>query len=118
MKVISIYIAALSLSLSAIAQDGSEPMFVNRETGETISVPTIDGDPQDRMAAMMDQQIKRMVSGMLEEQIRFLEVPENMRRIAKIARNYYKELVAAGFSEEEAILIVSNASLLPSVSNK
>lgn len=63
----------------------------------------------------LDNQLKRMVSITMEEQLVFLEKPETMERMAKILKKYHEELKEVGFSDDQAFEIISKTSLLTSL---
>ncbi len=66
------------------------------------------------MQQMMGPMMGEMMSGMLRAMSKTMSEPQIAQNFAAFTRNYYKALVAQGFSEEEAMKIVM-ASGLPSV---
>ena len=66
------------------------------------------------MQQMMGPMMGEMMSGMLKAVSKTMADPQIAQNFATFTRNYYKALIAQGFSEEEAMKIVM-ASGLPSV---
>jgi len=56
---------------------------------------------------MMSPMIGMMVKGMMETMFDFLAKPETAEKLAVYTRNYYDALIKKGFSEEEALRIVT-----------
>lgn len=60
----------------------------------------------------MKKMYAQTVQMMLESTLEYYESSEVLKRIAKLNKKYYDALVEAGFTEEQAVKIVSETSLL------
>jgi hypothetical protein len=61
----------------------------------------------EQMGPAMSSMMEMMWGGMLE----FLARPETVKRLAGFTRNYYKALIDEGFSEEQAMRIVTSGGI-------
>ena len=67
-----------------------------------------------QMAGMFNQMgpmYETMAAAMLEGNLKALDRPETIDRLAHFARRYYDALIRQGFSKEEALQIVAGAGI-------
>lgn len=64
-------------------------------------------DPLQKMGPAMSSMMANMMGGMLD----FLVRPETADQMATFMKNYYDSLVKKGFSEEQAMRIVTSGNL-------
>jgi hypothetical protein len=67
-------------------------------------------EPENIMG-MMGPMMSQMMDAMTESMLSTMAKPETTERLATFARNYHDALVAKGFSEEEAIKILTSVGM-------
>ena len=67
--------------------------------------------PSPEEQQMMQQMMSSMMGLMMEGMARSMAKPEFAQNMAAFMRNYYKALIAQGFTEEEAMKIVTSAGI-------
>ena len=105
-------IAAVSLAVAAgaaLAEDKT-----TAESSEQSRAASSRSPSAVEMQQMMGPMMGEMMSGMLRAMSKTMADPQIAQNFATFTRNYYKALIAQGFSEEEAMKIVM-ASGLPSM---
>ena len=116
-------IGAVSLSFAGAALAKEQAAGQDPIAAEAPEQAQIRAEQQSRsnrapsaleMQQMMGPMMGEMMSGMLRAMSKTMSEPQIAQNFAAFTRNYYKALVAQGFSEEEALKIVM-ASGLPSV---
>ena len=67
---------------------------------------------------MMQQAMGGMMGLMMESMARSMAKPEFAQNMATFMRNYYKALIAQGFTEEEALKIVTSGGAIPQMGGR
>ena len=122
-----IVVAAVSLSTAAgarvWAEESSEDAAPasSEATGQGMSQgPTAGGNRQPTAAEVqqiMGPMMGEMMSSMLKSITKTMADPQIAQNMATFARNYYKALIERGFTEEEALKIVTSTGI-PSMGGK
>ena len=100
--------------MGAYAEDSSQPKQSSTTTEQ--AAPSLPSRPtpaqiQQQMEQMMGPMMAMMVSQMIEGMSKTLAKPEVAGNYAAFMRNYYLALVKQGFSEEQAMRIISSGGL-------
>ena len=103
------------LSNSAIAVDDSQVREVPSGGSSGSQMGKMPSPEEARR--MMEEMMAGVMGQMIEGMARSMAKPEVAQNLAVFARNYYNALIKQGFSEEEALKIVT-ASGLPSIGGK
>lgn len=61
----------------------------------------------------MKQMYTSTIQTVIEGQLEYYETSDVIERIAKLTKKYHKALVEAGFTEEQALKIITEAPLIP-----
>jgi hypothetical protein len=111
-------IAALLLALGALAPSPAEA-----QQGQRPDAAQAQGEQSPEMREQMQQirammpMMATMLQSVTQGTMSALAEPEVARNLARFTRNYYEALMAAGFTREEALRIVSSVGFpsLPSM---
>jgi len=77
-------------------------------SGETKTGNTTPQQPdQQEMMKMMAPMMGQMMESMMEGMLNALAKPETAKKLADFSKNYFDELIAKGFSRDEAIQIIT-----------
>lgn len=69
---------------------------------------------KEEMMAMMGPMMEQMMESMMETMLKVISKPDTAEQLATFTRNYYTALLFKGFSEDEALKIVTSMGI-PSV---
>ena len=106
--------------------DGREPVSAPVTGGAESSeqgAPPMGPPPEHRPSPAEQQQMMQQAMGgmmglMMESMARSMAKPEFAQNMAAFMRNYYKALIAQGFTEEEALNIVTSSGGLPQMGGR
>ena len=91
----------------------------SKQTSDSVNVS---GKPSDvfggengMMSAMnsMGPMISNMAKSMMDAQLEYYKQPGKLVEIAKLQKQYFDALVKEGFTEDQALKIITSDSLLP-----
>lgn len=88
--------------------------------GVTGGVMGINADGANGMANamnMMGPMISNMATSMMDAQLNYYKQPGKITEVAKLNKQYYDALVKEGFSDDQALKIITSESLLPKASS-
>ena len=112
-----------TLPAVAVAEDASSQPAEQQAVHHPAPPPGGQGDPRQQMQQMEQMQqvmgpmMGMMMGHMIEGMSKAMARPEVAANFAAFARNYYQALVKQGFTEEQAMKIVTSAGI-PSVGGK
>jgi hypothetical protein len=91
-------------------------------TGVTVTggVTDINSDSTNGMANamnMMGPMINNMATSMMDAQLNYYKQPGKIAEVARLNKQYFDALVKEGFSDDQAIKIVTSEGLLPKASS-
>ena len=115
-KVLVGFLAVAAVSLASAGSAPAEDQL-GAEFPEQSAQPQSRGNRQPtaaEMQEMMGPMMGEMMSNMLKSMSKTMAEPQIAQNFATFTRNYYQALTDRGFSEEEAMKIVT-ASGLPSM---
>ena len=113
-KMLTGFLMIGAISLSMVSAVFSEEVSTATETSEQAQPRASRQPSAAEMQQLMGPMMGEMMSGMLRAMSKTMADPQIAQNFAAFTRNYYKALIAQGFSEEEAMKIVM-ASGLPSM---
>jgi hypothetical protein len=116
--VVSLSAAGAALAEERGGQAGSEA------TGQGLTQGPAGGNRQptaeemrEMMQGVMGPMMGEMMSSMLKAMTKTMAEPQIAQNMATFARNYYQALIERGFTEEEALKIVTSTGV-PSMGGK
>jgi hypothetical protein len=73
-----------------------------------------EGEPsEEEFMQMMAPMMTDMMAGMMAGLLDYIAKPEAAQKLAAFTRNYYEELIKQGFTEGEALKIITSVTLPP-----
>ncbi|MBI3616407.1 MAG: hypothetical protein HY211_07825 [Candidatus Omnitrophica bacterium] len=101
---------SLVTSAAAAPVQKDRPRAGSSEEAAPLEQPAERPSAEDQQA-MMQQMMGNMMGLMMEGMGRAMAKPEFAQNVATFMRNYYKALIAQGFTEEEAMKIVLSTGI-------
>jgi len=78
------------------------------------AAPQKEGDPSgEEIMQMMGPMMNDMMAGMMAGLLDYMAKPEAAQKLATFTRNYYEELIKQGFTEDQALKIITSMPLPP-----
>lgn len=110
---------------AALAEEyGDQGQAASEATGQGLTQGSAGGNRQptaeemrEMMQGVMGPMMGEMMSSMLKAMTKTMAEPQIAQNMATFARNYYQALIERGFTEEEALKIVTSTGV-PSMGGK
>ena len=110
-------VTSAGMALAQKEQGGAES---SEQAASTLGLPPLEHKPPSpaEQQQMMQQAMGGMMGLMMESMARSMAKPEFAQNMAAFMRNYYKALIAQGFTEEEALKIVTSGGAIPQMGGR
>lgn len=107
LTIISFFFICSFATIPACAQNQNKAEDTDAKASTDFQVGGLDSQ---RMKQMYTFTMQSVIEGQLE----YYETSDVIERIAKLNKKYHEALVKAGFTEEQALKIITDAPLIPS----